>query len=219
MSALVDLIPATIAYKKGKSFYLWLLYSFLLWIIALVHSILLKKDDSVLAEDGMLKKCPYCGELKKQVETLQAENKKLENAVAMYVPKAAEKVKNTSEVENQPVSLVSLQFPEYVVPQISVTFVNNSTKVVDAIEFSVLCFDNFGQPANYHSSGNVINSFSLQETIQPGNTGKSSWNVYSMSNGTKKGKVVVTKVHFTDGAIWVNNEFDKIIEKEKVKLE
>ena len=60
--AALFLIPAIIANKKGRSFFLWLIYSNLLWIVALVHAISLKDNDSVKAKDNNLKKCPYCGE-------------------------------------------------------------------------------------------------------------------------------------------------------------
>jgi hypothetical protein len=35
-------VPAMIARQKGRSFGLWFVYSFFLWIIALVHSLLAK---------------------------------------------------------------------------------------------------------------------------------------------------------------------------------
>ena len=157
-------------------------------------------------------------ELKSQVEQLQQENKKLENEVAMYVPKETTIPKNSSEAANQPVSLVSLQFPEYVVPQVEVTFKNNTAKVVDGIEFVVLGFDNFGQPAN-DTGMNITGKITMQKSIKPGDTASSGWNVFSLSEKAKKGKIVVSKVHFTDGATWINNDYDKIVEKEKGQYE
>ena len=56
------LIPAIIANKKGRFFFLWLIYSNLLWIVALIHAISLNDNDSVMVKDNNLKKCPYCGE-------------------------------------------------------------------------------------------------------------------------------------------------------------
>jgi len=50
-SAILAFIPAIIAREKGRSFGLWWLYGFLLFIVALVHSILMKP----------IKKCAYCG--------------------------------------------------------------------------------------------------------------------------------------------------------------
>jgi len=67
---LIALIPATIAAKKGRNFGLWWFYGVLLWIVALIHSILLTPDreaiESKSISDGGNKKCPYCAELIKQ---------------------------------------------------------------------------------------------------------------------------------------------------------
>lgn len=45
IAAIVGLIPAAIANNKGRSFFAWWLYGFLLWIVALPHSILLKPNE------------------------------------------------------------------------------------------------------------------------------------------------------------------------------
>ena len=70
---LIGLIPAVIARSKGKSFMLWWIYGALLFIIALVHSILMKSNNANLENrqlaEGM-KKCPKCAELVKQEATL-----------------------------------------------------------------------------------------------------------------------------------------------------
>ncbi len=42
VAALLGLIPATIAHKKGRRFAPWWLYGFLLFIVALPHALLLK---------------------------------------------------------------------------------------------------------------------------------------------------------------------------------
>lgn len=60
--AAMFLIPAIIANKKGRSFFLWLIYSNLIWIVALIHSIFISENDKVKVKASNLKKCPYCGE-------------------------------------------------------------------------------------------------------------------------------------------------------------
>lgn len=62
ISEVIGLIPATIAHKKGRNFILWWVYGYLLFIIALIHSLLMDKSEEALAERGELKKCPYCAE-------------------------------------------------------------------------------------------------------------------------------------------------------------
>lgn len=49
----IGLIPAVIAAKKGRNFFLWWLYGMALWIIALIHSILLKSP-AQRAQEAML---------------------------------------------------------------------------------------------------------------------------------------------------------------------
>ena len=60
--AAMFLIPAIIANKKGRSFFIWLIYSNLIWIVALIHSISISENDKVKVKASNLKKCPYCGE-------------------------------------------------------------------------------------------------------------------------------------------------------------
>ena len=66
LCALIGLLPAYIAYEKGHSFAGWWLYGALLFIVALPHAILVRRDSSTLErkqlEAGM-KKCIHCAEL------------------------------------------------------------------------------------------------------------------------------------------------------------
>lgn len=62
VSIALGAIPATIAYRKGRNFYLWWPYGWMLFLIALIHSLLIKKDYEGLARRGKAKQCPYCAE-------------------------------------------------------------------------------------------------------------------------------------------------------------
>jgi hypothetical protein len=66
--ALIGLIPASIASKKGGSFFLWWIYGAALFIIALPHAIIKNPDNQSIElqqlSEGM-KKCPYCAEMVK----------------------------------------------------------------------------------------------------------------------------------------------------------
>ena len=64
------LIPAMIASGKGRSFIGWYIYGVILFIIALVHSILIKenakaeqKQEKAAIQEGTMKKCEFCAEL------------------------------------------------------------------------------------------------------------------------------------------------------------
>ena len=73
-AAFVGLIPAAIAHGKGRSFGLWWLYGFLLFIIALIHSLVIGKDTAALDRRalrvGAMKKCRYCAEVIKAEATV-----------------------------------------------------------------------------------------------------------------------------------------------------
>lgn len=53
---LLGLIPAMIAKSKGRSFLGWYIYGVLLFIIALVHSLIIGPSSS------LVRKCPFCAE-------------------------------------------------------------------------------------------------------------------------------------------------------------
>lgn len=66
-SAVLGLIPAVIAKAKGRSFAGWWLYEAALFVVALVHSIVIKPDQRVVEEEqiasGAMRKCPWCAEM------------------------------------------------------------------------------------------------------------------------------------------------------------
>jgi hypothetical protein len=49
--AIVSLVPAVIAHSKGRGFFAWWCYGFFLFVVALVHSIVLRPYVP----------CPHCG--------------------------------------------------------------------------------------------------------------------------------------------------------------
>lgn len=62
----ISVIPASIAKSKGRSFLLWYIYAVCLWIVALIHSIVLKEDTSATTRESITgvhqKRCPFCSE-------------------------------------------------------------------------------------------------------------------------------------------------------------
>ena len=67
ISALLGLIPAKIAANKGRNFSTWWIYGFFLFIIALIHSLIIKPTERKVLEDASnYKKCPYCAEIIKK---------------------------------------------------------------------------------------------------------------------------------------------------------
>lgn len=62
----IAVIPAAIAKSKGRSFFLWYLYGVALWIVAMIHSVVLKEDTAQETRESITgkteKRCPYCSE-------------------------------------------------------------------------------------------------------------------------------------------------------------
>ncbi len=72
--AAIAWIPAHVAQNKGKDFWTWYVYAIFLWIVAMIHSVMLKTDrytvESIKMKNDNLKRCPYCSELIKQEATI-----------------------------------------------------------------------------------------------------------------------------------------------------
>lgn len=69
LGVIIGIIPAFIARKKGKNFFLWWFYGVMLFIVALPHALLIKPDNQKAEHDPMseaMKKCFYCSELIKK---------------------------------------------------------------------------------------------------------------------------------------------------------
>ena len=69
LAVIIGIIPAIIARKKGKSFVLWWFYGFMIFIVALPHSLLIKPCNQKVEQKQMsevMKKCFYCAELIKR---------------------------------------------------------------------------------------------------------------------------------------------------------
>ena len=66
IGAILGVIPAMIAAKKGRDPTAWWLYGTLLFIIALPHAILLNPNQKALEAQALeagLRKCPFCAEM------------------------------------------------------------------------------------------------------------------------------------------------------------
>ena len=69
-AVVLGLIPAFIAMRKGKSFFLWWFFGWALFIVALPWSLLMKGDPDFIARKNKLVKCPYCFEWVKEEATI-----------------------------------------------------------------------------------------------------------------------------------------------------
>jgi len=103
-----------------------------------------------------------------------------------------------------PVKLsVALKGTEFGSKRFDVKITNKSAKVVDAVAFTVICYDNFGDPVNDNELGMAYARMQYQKEISPGNTRSEAYETPNFSQATK-GKPFVTRIHFTDGSTWHN---------------
>lgn len=145
--------------------------------------------------------------LKTQVAQLQKQNEALQNRLTKYEPtqekSSVQPNATVSETERAPVELASISVSRRIATFIDVTFTNTTPKTVDAIEFVVLQFDNFGRPAyrfNDKKEGNVTGDLLLQGTAVPGATLNGAWKIFN-ADAVEKCKVILKQVHFTDRAV------------------
>lgn len=151
--------------------------------------------------------------LKNENQQLKLENADYKNRLSKYEPptKINDEKKQIASEEQPPVLLKKIEFDKSGVTGVNVVFQNNTAKAIDAIEFVILQFDNFGRPAyrfNDKSNGNVSGKILMQGSAQPQGTIQGSWTLFNTEK-TTKGKTVVSQVHFIDGSVWSNLKFDE----------
>lgn len=62
----IGLIPAVIAAGKGRSFMGWWIYGGLFFILALPHSLIIKRNEKAIESEKLAdgaRKCPFCAEI------------------------------------------------------------------------------------------------------------------------------------------------------------
>lgn len=68
-AVVLGMIPGTIAFNKGRDFFLWWLYGAVLFIVALPHALLVSHEEKSLEAKQLsngMRKCPSCAELIKR---------------------------------------------------------------------------------------------------------------------------------------------------------
>jgi hypothetical protein len=115
-------------------------------------------------------------------------NKKYEKLRSMGVP---------IELSKASVSYNSIGNPEAILE-----VRNISSKVIDAFEVDVLCYDNYNRAVNHYLyKSNRFKGIS-QDEIEPLGENYSSWTLYGYENTTKI-KINIKSVHFKNGTKWL----------------
>ncbi|MFZ4800165.1 MAG: hypothetical protein ACOYMA_21930 [Bacteroidia bacterium] len=89
-------------------------------------------------------------------------------------------------------------------PVLRINIHNNSTKTIDAFRCKVQCLNRFDEPVKDPFSRSNQAYITDQETIRPGEDGGGLNSfVFHFQGQTTKIKIILVKVHFTDGTFWV----------------
>lgn len=107
LAVLLGLIPAFIASKKGRNFFLWWFYGVMLFIVALPMAILMKPIED--ADPPRMRRCPRCG------GQIQADATTCEHCNSELVPlpgskKGKQPLKQAKEKNQVPAWLVLVAF-------------------------------------------------------------------------------------------------------------
>lgn len=67
-NSILAIIPAKIAYSKGRKYTTWYWYGWCIFFVAIIHSIVIKETDQSKLDNHSTeyKKCPYCAEIIKK---------------------------------------------------------------------------------------------------------------------------------------------------------
>lgn len=86
-------------------------------------------------------------------------------------------------------------------PEATVYLKNISSNTIDAYTVGIYCYNRFGNAVNHYTYNTNRCGGLSQNTINPDDTDYSIWTLYGHEN-TAKIKVVLEKVHFTNGKTW-----------------
>lgn len=102
-----------------------------------------------------------------------------------------------------PIDIVDtfLTFNSIGVPEIHIGYINVTKKIIDAVEISVFCYNNFNEPVAEYNHSNIFHAID-QDEVNSGYKMFSTWTMNLFDNTTKF-RLKVIRVHFNDGKIWV----------------
>ncbi|MEZ0537629.1 hypothetical protein ACAG39_10335 [Caldicellulosiruptoraceae bacterium PP1] len=107
---------------------------------------------------------------------------------------------------NNPIYIVESQIKSNSIglPEAKISIYNFSSNPVDAIEISFLCWSLFNQPALNSENTNQFIGISQNICIPAYGDSTETWNISKYTNVGKINNVIVRKLHFINGQIWIN---------------
>lgn len=178
ISALIALLPASIAQRKGRSFGAWYIYGFLLWIIAIFHAISLPE----LAE----------------------ENHDLDDKIVRK--SVTPNIKMQKIDLNAPIEIINYEIvvDQNLNAGFNISFRNLNIGVVTAVKFEVIGLNSFNEIIQINEKDSFI-SMIQDLNVYQGNTYESDIPISLPSKDIRKLEISVKQVCFSDGII-INND-------------
>lgn len=100
----------------------------------------------------------------------------------------------------------------------AVSFLNLSEKTLSSVEFSLFCYDSFGQPVGGEPPTNEVRAtFQDKQVVSGKNFGEEELVPLSDHPTTRSVEVIVNKVAFADGSIWEKGDYE-LIDLQTAKL-
>lgn len=145
---------------------------------------------------------------KKETERIEKENKAIlfDLHLDSLITKA-KKLKSYIALDEAYITFNSIG-----VPEANILAYNISDDIIDAYTVDIYCYDNFKNPVKHYAHNSNIFKGISQNEVASGGTIESSWELHGYDNTTKI-KIILTKVHFTNGKVWNSNPKNPIFIK------
>lgn len=193
VSALLAILPASIASRKGKNFTTWYIYGFLIWIVAIFHAISLPE---LVVKDE-----------KRERELQAADSNKMKS-----VNNSSQIIESESIDINAKVRISSWDIQKNQSEDVflKVEFYNVAEKTVSAINMIIKGYDSFGNVIKVDEKETF--SILLQDLkLQPYPNRSASSMVHLPNNTIRKVEIFVSKICYSDGQIEEMNSPDFVM--------
>lgn len=109
----------------------------------------------------------------------------------------------TAKASGSPIYFISAKVTFNAIdnPEASIQLKNISTNTIDAYTVGIYCYNRYGNAVNHYAYNTNRYGGLSQDTILPDDTDYDTWTLFGHEN-TAKIKVVIEKVHFTNGKTW-----------------